>query len=78
MQTLYAFDVDAIISQLGSDYINNTGVNWKSSEIGDELYENFETNLDADFAVDYVGVKCYFKNNEPVAWADDENGIGYK
>lgn len=78
MQTLYAFDVDAIISQLGSDYINNTGVNWKSSDEGEELYEQFEANLDADFAVDYVGVKCYFKNNEPIAWADDENGIGYK
>lgn len=80
MQTEYAFDVDnAILRQIGSDFCNTRKANWKNTaQSWDEFYHSFEDNLDADYAIDYVGVKVYFKNNEPVAWADDEQKCGFK
>lgn len=81
MRTEYAFDVtNSVLRQIGSDFANTVKQNWQA-EVGqswDEFYSEFERDLDADYAIDYVAVKVYFKNDVPVAWADDENMYGYK
>lgn len=81
MRTEYAFDIDnSVLRQIGSDFVNTVKQNWKAdtNKLHSEFYSDFEYNLDADYAIDYVGVKVYFKNDMPVAWADNENLYGYK
>lgn len=76
---VHAWEADAIICALGSDFINSNPKNWADkTDISDEkFYENFESNIKWDYAVDYVGSVCYFYENEPVAWVDFENRYGY-
>lgn len=81
IRTEYAFDVEnSVLRQLGSEFANNNKRNWTAtqSDSWDEFYSEFELNLNADYAIDYMGVRVYFLNNEPVAWADDENLYGYR
>lgn len=78
MRTVLSYDVtDSVLRQIGTDFVVASTVNWRTANTSN-AHAEFEQGLDADLAIDYAGIKTYFKNNEPIAWVDFENGYGYK